>query len=300
MSVAAASPLELSGGAPLASDAGQRALYRLRQSWLSMGGLVLVLLLLIVAVFGSWLAPYRDDIGGAIHTATRFKPPSMAHWMGTNELGQDVLSLVLGGASTSLLAGLAVVAAAAIVGTFIGAVAGYLGGWTDEILMRLADLKLTLPGLILAMAVAAALGSGIGNMVFAIALSWWPGFARLARGEVLAKREEVYVLAARALGAGKMRILWRHILPNILSPVIVKMSLDVGFAVLTVASLGFVGIGVKPPTPEWGLMLSTARGFLPDYWWTAIFPGLAIFVSVLSFNLLGDGLRDVLDPKSRR
>jgi peptide/nickel transport system permease protein len=207
---------------------------------------------------------------------------------------------VLGGARISLFAGLAVVLLAALVGTIVGALAGYRGGWTDEVLMRLADLKLTLPGLILAMAVAAALGAGTVNMVIAISLGWWPGFARLVRGEVLSKREEVYVLAARALGAGPVRILWRHILPNIVSPVIVKMSLDVGFAVLTVASLGFVGIGVKPPTPEWGQMLSTARGFLPDYWWTAIFPGAAIFLAVLSFNLLGDGLRDVLDPKSRR
>ena len=287
--------------APVAAfDPWRRGLYRLRQSSLSVVGLLLVILLLFIALFGVWLAPYPEHISGGINTALRFRPPSSAHWMGTNELGQDVLSLVLGGARTSLLAGLAVVVAAALVGTFIGALAGYLGGWTDDLLMRLADLKLTLPGLILAMAVAAALGAGFANMVFAIALSWWPGFARLVRGEVISKREEVYVLAARALGAGPMRILWRHILPNIVSPVIVKMSLDVGFAVLTVASLGFVGIGVKPPTPEWGMMLSTARGYMPDFWWTAIFPGMAIFVAVLSFNLLGDGLRDVLDPRSRR
>ena len=281
-------------------EAWRRAFYRLRQSWLSLVGLALVMALLLLAAFGPWLAPYPAHLEGAIDTAVRFQPPSFAHWMGTNELGQDVLSLVLGGARISLFAGLAVVLLAAVVGTVVGAVAGYFGGWTDEVLMRLADLKLTLPGLILAMAVAAALGAGTLNMVLAISLTWWPGFARLVRGEVLSKREEVYVLAARALGAGPVRIMWRHILPNILSPVIIKMSLDVGFAVLTVASLGFVGIGVKPPTPEWGQMLSTARGYLPDFWWTAIFPGAAIFVSVLSFNLLGDGLRDVLDPKSRR
>jgi peptide/nickel transport system permease protein len=150
------------------------------------------------------------------------------------------------------------------------------------------------------MAVAAALGPGIGNMVFAIAMSWWPGFARLVRGEVMAKKEEVFVQAARALGAGTPRILMRHILPNVISPIIVKMSLDMGFAILTVASLGFVGIGVKPPTPEWGSLLSLARGYMPDYWWTAIFPGIAIFLAVFGFNLLGDGLRDVLDPKARR
>jgi len=282
------------------TQAWARAYYRLRQNWLSLVGLVLVVFLLIVALAGNQLAPYPEHISGSVDTAMRFQAPSSAHWMGTNEMGQDVLSLVLGGARISLFGGLAVVVLAAVVGTMVGAVAGYFGGWTDEVLMRLADLKLTLPGLILAMAVAAALGAGTVNMVLAISLSWWPGFARLVRGEVISKREEVYVLAARALGAGSVRIMWRHILPNILSPIIVKMSLDVGFAVLTVASLGFVGIGVKPPTPEWGLMLSTARGSLPEYWWTAIFPGLAIFLTVLSFNLLGDGLRDVLDPRSRR
>jgi len=281
-------------------ESWRRGCYRLRQSSLSLVGLVLVLLLLFVAAAGQALAPYPEHIAGSINTAVRFQPPSVAHWMGTNELGQDVFSLVLGGARISLFAGLAVVLLAAVVGTLAGAVAGYVGGWTDELLMRLADLKLTLPGLILAMAVAAALGAGTLNMVLAISLGWWPGFARLVRGEVLARREEVYVLAARALGASPAHILWRHILPNIVSPVVVKMSLDVGFAVLTVASLGFVGIGVKPPTPEWGQMLSTARGFLPDYWWAAVFPGAAIFLAVLSFNLLGDGLRDLLDPRSRR
>lgn len=294
-------PSEVAQGAHRARrEAWRRAFYRMRQSSLSLVGLVLVLLLLFVAAAGHSLAPFPEHITGSIDTTMRFRPPSWQHWMGTNELGQDVFSLVLGGARISLFAGLAVVLLAALVGTVVGALAGYLGGWTDEVLMRLADLKLTLPGLILAMAVAAALGAGTVNMVIAISLGWWPGFARLVRGEVLGRREEVYVLAARALGAGPVRILWRHILPNIVSPVIVKMSLDVGFAVLTVASLGFVGIGVKPPTPEWGMMLSTARGFLPDYWWTAIFPGAAIFLAVLSFNLLGDGLRDVLDPKSRR
>ena len=188
----------------------------------------------------------------------------------------------------------------ALVGTIVGAVAGYFGGWTDDILMRLADLKLTIPGLILAMAVAAALGPGIFNMIIAIALSWWPGYARLVRGEVIAKKEELFVTAALALGAGAVRILRRHILPNVMTPVIVKMSLDMGFAILTVASLGFIGIGVKPPTPEWGSLLSVARNYMPDYWWTAIFPGLAIFVAVFGFNLLGDGLRDVFDPKARR
>ena len=232
--------------------------------------------------------------------AKRFIAPSLAHPFGTNELGQDVFSLVLAGTRVSVLAGLAVVVLGSFVGLVVGAIAGYAGGWTDEILMRLSDLKLTVPGLILAMAVSAALGPGILNMVVAISLSWWPGYARLVRGEVMAKKEEMFVTAARAIGAGPGRILFRHILPNVMTPVIVKMSLDMGFAILTVASLGFIGIGVKPPTPEWGSLLSVARGYMPDFWWTAIFPGFAIFIAVFGFNLLGDGLRDVFDPRARR
>lgn len=281
-------------------EAWKRGLYRFRGSMLSIVGLVICLLLLFLAIAGPWLAPYPEHVAGGIATKSRFLPPSAKHWFGTNELGQDMLSLVLAGARISLLSGLAVVAIGASVGTFVGAIAGYFGGWTDEILMRLTDLKLTLPGLILAMAVAAALGPGLTNMIIAISLSWWPGFARLVRGEVMAKKEELFVQAARALGAAHGRLLGRHILPNVMGPVIIKMSLDMGFAILTVAALGFVGIGVTPPTPEWGSLLAIARGYMPEYWWTAVFPGLAIFLAVFGFNLLGDGLRDVLDPKARR
>jgi peptide/nickel transport system permease protein len=278
----------------------RRGFYRFRQSWLSIAGLVIVLALFAVAIAAPVIVPYPDQVSGAIDTGGRFQPPSLAHLFGTNELGQDVFTLTLTGARISLVAGVAVVLLGAAVGTLAGAVAGYVGGWVDEIIMRLSDLKLTLPGLILAMAVAAALGAGLANTIIAIALTWWPGYARLVRGEVIAKKEEMFVQAARALGAGTGRILRRHVIPNIISPIIVKMSLDMGFAILTVASLGFIGIGVKPPTPEWGSLLSTARGYMPDFWWMAIFPGLAIFLAVFGFNLLGDGLRDVLDPKARR
>jgi len=281
-------------------QAWRRGFYRFRQSWLSIAGLAIVLLLFVVAVAAPVLVPYPDQVTGGIDTAARFQPPSLAHLFGTNELGQDVFTLTLAGARISLIAGIAVVLLGAAVGTLAGAVAGYVGGWVGEVIMRLSDLKLTIPGLILAMAVAAALGAGLVNTIIAIALTWWPGYARLVRGEVIAKKEEMFVQAARALGAGTGRILRRHVIPNIISPIIVKMSLDMGFAILTVASLGFIGIGVKPPTPEWGALLSTARGYMPDFWWMAIFPGLAIFLAVFGFNLLGDGLRDVLDPKARR
>jgi peptide/nickel transport system permease protein len=281
-------------------EAWRRGAYRFRQSRLSVIGLAIVAIVLFVALFGPWLAPRPDQIAGAVDTASRFKPPSLAFPFGTNDVGQDVLSLVLAGARISVLAGVAVVAVGALAGALIGALAGYAGGLVDEIVMRLTDLMLTLPSLILAMAIAAALGPGIGHMIFAIAISWWPGFARLVRGEVIAKKHEAFIDAALAAGAGPARVVLRHLLPNIISPIIVKMSLDIGFAILTVASLGFVGIGVAPPTPEWGSLLSVARGYMPDYWWTAIFPGLAIFLAVFGFNLLGDGLRDVLDPKARR
>ena len=256
--------------------------------------------MLFFTIFGTFLAPYPDQVAGAVDTAARFQPPSAAHPFGTNELGQDVLSLVMAGTTVSVLAGFGVVLIGTVIGTLVGAVAGFAGGWTDEALMRFTDLTLTIPSLILAMAIAAALGPGFVNMVIAISLSWWPGYARLVRGEVLAAREETYVTAARAIGASPRRILFRHILPNVVSPIIVKMSLDMGFAILTVAGLGFIGIGVRPPTPEWGTLLSLSRSYMPDYWWTAMAPGMAMFLAVFGFNLLGDGLRDVLDPKARR
>ncbi len=293
MTAADAAPRQREGGL-------LRGARRFSRGILPMAGLVVVTILLVMALAGPALAPFPADLTGAVHTATRFQPPGAAHWFGTNELGQDVFSLVLAGTRISLLSGLAVVALGAAFGVVVGAIAGFLGGWVDEVLMRLVDLVLTLPSLILAMAVAAALGPGIVNMVAAIALSWWPGYARLVRGEVIARKSEAYVVAATAAGAGVTRLLWRHILPNILSPVVVKMSLDVGFAVLTVASLGFIGIGVRPPTPEWGMLLAVARGNMPDDWWTAIYPGMAIFAAVFAFNLLGEGIRDLMDPKGRR
>lgn len=281
-------------------DAWLRGLYRFRGSMLSLVGFAICLFLLLVVIVGPSLVPFPEHIVGGIAPRARFLPPSTQHLFGTNELGQDVFSLVVAGSRVSLLCGVAVVLIGAGVGTLLGAISGYFGRWVDEIIMRLTDLMLTIPGLILAMAVAAALGPGTTNMIIAVALSWWPGFARLVRGEVLAKKEETFVLAARSLGASNARLLVKHILPNIFGPVIVKMSLDMGFAILTVAALGFIGIGIKPPTPEWGSLLAIARGYMPEYWWTAVFPGLAIFLAVFGFNLLGDGLRDVLDPKSMR
>lgn len=282
------------------TERARRAWFRFRQSRLSVVGASMVLVVVFFTLFGNILAPYPEHVTGGVDTANRFQPPSLAHPFGTNELGQDVMSMVMAGTPVSVAAGFTVVAIGTILGTVVGALAGFNGGWIDDVLMRFSDLMLTIPSLILAMAVAAALGPGFGNMIVAISLVWWPGYARLVRGEVLQVREEVYVTAARALGASPVRVLFRHILPNVVSPIIVKMSLDMGFAILTVAALGFIGIGVRPPTPEWGTLLSISRSYMPDFWWTAVFPGLAMFLAVFGFNLLGDGLRDVLDPKARR
>ena len=284
----------------LTNDRWRRGFYRFRQSHLSMVGFAIVVALALIAIAGPLAIPYPQDVEGAVRSEARFQPPSFAWPFGTNEVGQDVLSLTIAGARISLAIGFIVVLVGASIGTVVGAIAGYFGRWVDEALMRFTDLVMTLPSLILAMAIAAALGGGIVNTMFAISLSWWPGYARLVRGEVMAHKENLYVQAARTVGASPLRIVFRHILPNIVSPLVVKMSLDMGFAILTAASLGFIGIGVKPPMPEWGAMLSTARGYMPDFWWTAVFPGLAIFVAVFGFNLLGDGLRDVLDPRAKR
>lgn len=296
MSVSAADQTPTSPG----RDGLARAFYRFRQNPLSVVGLVLVALLMFLALFGPLVAPYPEHLAGEVSVLDRFEPPSTAFWFGTNEVGQDILSMVMAGAQVSLLSAMGVIVIATLIGTLIGLAAGYFGAWIDEVLMRFTDLILTLPALILAMAIAAGLGPSIVNMVIALALAWWPGFARLVRGEVIGLKEEQFVAAARAQGAGAGRIIFRHILPNITSPIIVKISLDVGFAILAVASLGFIGIGVRPPTPEWGVMLSVSRSNLPHFWWTAIFPGLAIFIAVLAFNLFGEGLRQALDPRARR
>jgi peptide/nickel transport system permease protein len=281
-------------------EALARAFYRFRQSPLALVGLVLSAGLMFLALLGPALAPYPEHLAGQVSVVDRFKPPSAEFWFGTNEVGQDILSVVMAGAQVSLLSAMAVIVLASLIGTAIGVTAGYFGGWADEVLMRFTDVVLTLPALILAMTIAAALGPSIPNMVLALALAWWPGFARLARGEVINVRTELFVTAARAQGAGPWRIVRRHILPNITSQVVVKMSLDLGFAILAVASLGFIGIGVRPPTPEWGVMLSVARSNMPHFWWTAVFPGSAIFIAVLAFNMLGEGLRAALDPRAAR
>ncbi|MBO9305619.1 nickel transporter permease [Thermomicrobium sp.] len=269
----------------------------LRHSPLNLLGVVLIALFLFLVVFGSVLAPH-DPIQPNI--ALKLQPPSSTYWFGTDELGRDVFSRVLSGAKYSLGIAFIILSIAVVVGTLVGLIAGYVGGLVDELLMRLTDLFLAFPALVLAMAIAATLGRNLQNTVIALTVVYWPWYARLVRGQVLWLKEREFIEAARAIGASPWRIVGRHILPNTLAVIIVQLTLDVGYAVLATSGLSFLGLGAQPPTPEWGTMIAGARTFFRDAWWYMTFPGLALTLTVLGFNLLGDGLRDFLDPRTRR
>jgi peptide/nickel transport system permease protein len=260
-------------------------------------GVVLIALFLFLVVFGSVLAPH-DPIQPNV--ALKLQPPSSTYWFGTDELGRDVFSRVLSGAKYSLGIAFIILSIAVVVGTLVGLIAGYVGGLVDELLMRLTDLFLAFPALVLAMAIAATLGRNLQNTVIALTVVYWPWYARLVRGQVLWLKEREFIEAARAIGASPWRIVGRHILPNTLAVIIVQLTLDVGYAVLATSGLSFLGLGAQPPTPEWGTMIAGARTFFRDAWWYMTFPGLALTLTVLGFNLLGDGLRDFLDPRTRR
>lgn len=278
----------------------KRTLRRFLQNRLAVTGLIIIVGLTVMGILAPWIAPYPDDAFGALHVERALQPPSLDHPMGTDDLGSDVLSRVMYGARYSLSMGVGLVLIAVLIGVPLGAIAGFFGGLVNEIIMRSTDVFLTIPGIVLALAIGSALGPGLINAMFAIALVWWPGFCRLTQGQVLALREQTYVEAATVVGAAQSRIIFRHILPNSLTPIIVKISMDIGFAILTAAGLSFIGIGAQPPTPEWGAMVSLGRQFMSDWWWYATFPGLMIFLAVFAFNMLGDGLRDALDPRGLR
>ena len=284
----------------VASRGVRLAAWHFRRSFASSLGLGLVAAIVLLALAGPWIVPYPDDVAGGVNLTGKLQSPSAAHWFGTDEVGNDILTRVVIGARLSLLVGIGITFAAAAIGVPLGILAGTAGGKVRETIMRITDLFLSVPGLVLAIALVAALGPGIVNAMIALVLVWWPGYVRLAESKALSIRGEPFIEAARVAGAPGLRILWRHVLPNSISPIIVKMSMDIGQAILAVASLGFIGLGAKPPTPEWGAMISIARGYLPDWWWYAVYPGAFIYASVLGFNLLGDGLRDILDPRSHR
>ncbi len=279
---------------PREASPGRRALRRLRKRHAALFGLCVVVFFVAIAIFAPWIAPY--DPLGTSWSAIR-KAPSAAHWFGTDELGRDVLSRVIYGARASLLAGVVSVSIALSLGVPIGLLAGYAGRWPDALISRMTDAMLATPFLILAIALAAFLGPSLTNAMIAIGISATPIFIRLTRAQVLAVKVEDYVEAARAVGNPHWRIAVRHILPNVVPPLIVQATLAIAAAVIAEASLSFLGLGQQPPAPSWGSMLNTAKNYVEHAPWMAVWPGASIFVLVLSFNLLGDGMRDALDPR---
>ena len=269
---------------------------RIRRNNLAMAGLVIVTILVLVALFAPWIAPHDPFVQ---NLGNRLKPPGTpGYWLGTDDFGRDILSRIIFGSRITLYIVALVAVTAPVLGLLIGTVAGYFGGWIDAVLMRLTDIFLAFPRLILALALVAVLGPGIENAVLAIALTAWPPYARVARAETLTIRTSDYIAAVRLQGATAPRIIMGHVVPMCLPSVIIRVTLDMAGVILIAAGLGFLGLGVQPPQPEWGLMISSGRKFLFEQWWVATMPGLAIFIVSLGFNLLGDGLRDVLDPKS--
>ena len=262
-------------------------------------GFCLVALVVLAAILAPWLSPHPEAVWD-MNPANRLKPPSGTWFFGTDRMGADIFSRVLFGARITLLIALVAVGASLLIGVPIGLWAGWSDWWIGEALMRVSDVFLAVPQIVLAIAIAQTLGPSIENVILALSVTYWPWFARLVYAEVKALKRETFIEAAIALGVPPRRIVLQHVLPNVASPIIVRASIGMGFTILTAASLGFLGLGAPPPAPEWGRMISESREFLPETWWYALAPGVAIFIVVMGFNLLGDGLRDVLDPRLRR
>ncbi|MGQ0569671.1 MAG: nickel transporter permease [Armatimonadota bacterium] len=263
---------------------------------LTIAGLALILILVVLAII-----PQAISTGDPIRIAlgARLQRPSTAHFFGTDDFGRDIFTRVVYGARVSLLSAIVVIVTSVLVGVIVGTLAGYRGGWSDELLMRVTDMFMAFPPILLAMAVVVVLKPTLANTTLALVIVWWPAYARLVRSQVLTIKERSYVEAAVGLGAPAMRVIRRHVLPNATAPIIVQATMDMGYVVLAGAGLGFLGLGVQPPTPEWGKMISDGRRYFLEAWWYPVFPGLAIAMTVLGFNLIGDDLRDWLDPRSR-
>lgn len=270
--------------------------YRLSASPMSVVGFVIVVLVLASMVLAPAISPYDPN---RLNLAVRLAAPSWHHVFGTDEVGRDLFSRVLWGARASVVAGLLIVAISMSVGTCLGAASGLAAGWIDSVIMRIMDVLLAFPSFILAMALAAALGPSLVNAIIPIAIVRIPFYVRLARAQALTLRERSYVRAARSFGSSHWHIIWRHILPNSMAPIIVQATLDIGLAILTVSALSFIGLGAQQPTAEWGAMVANGRAYFLDQWWYPTFPGLAILVTAIGFNLAGDGLRELLDPRLR-
>lgn len=262
-------------------------------------GLGIICILTATTIFAPFLAPYPDQGRGLSNLGERLVPPSTKHLLGTDNLGRDILSRIIFGARISLQASVAVVLVVVAIGMPLGLIAGYFGGKVDEFIMRFADMVLAFPSYLLAIAIVASLGPSLFNALIAVTLPWWPWYTRLMRSQVLSIKEMQFVESARAVGVSRWRIMFRHILPNCLSPIIVQATLDMGYIILAIASLGFLGLGTQPPIADWGVMVSNGREFFMTQWWISTFSGAAIFLTVLAFNLVGDGIREALDPKIR-
>lgn len=262
-------------------------------------GTAIILVLVLIAVLAPWIAPYPGDVS-QFHLTNRLQPPSADHFFGTDRMGSDILSRLMFGARITITIAVVAVGVAVIIGVPIGLLAGYYGGFLGGVLMRSSDIFLAVPQIVLAIAIAQTLGPSIENVILALSLTYWPFWARLVYAETRALKSQTFVEAAMALGASDLRVMVMHILPNTASAIIVRTSIGMGATILTAAALGFLGLGAPPPTPEWGRTIAESREFLPQAWWYATAPGLAIFMVVMGFNLLGDGLRDILDPKTRR
>ncbi len=272
----------------------------IRRDVLTMGGIAIILIFVFVALFAPYLAPYPQEGAGVPNPPNKFLPPSWAHPFGTDYLGRDILSRVIMGSQISLTVAVVVIIVAIAIGTPLGAVAGFYGGKIDEVIMRMTDVFLSFPYLLLAIILLATLGPGLTNAMISLSLTWWPWYTRIMRAQAVSLRERTYVEAAKIIGVSNLGILLTHILPNAITPILIQGTMDMSSAILAEAGLSFIGLGAQAPTPEWGLMVSTGRIYILNYWWFPAFPGLAIFAIAVAFNLLGDGLREILDPKTRR
>lgn len=278
----------------------KRSMFLLVRNKLTRVSLLVCILLILIAIFAPLIVLYPGHVGTETNPSEKLLPPSAKYFFGTDEQGRDIFSRVIYGTRISLQTALIAVGLALLIGIPLGAIAGFFGHAADEIIMRITDIFLSFPPLLLSIAIAALMGPNLENAMLAIALSWWPWYTRLIRGSAVSIKERQFVKAANAIGASPFHTIFKHIIPNCIAPVIVQASMDIGGVILTIASLSFLGLGAQAPIPEWGLMISTSRNYFLDYWWYSIFPGLAIFISVLAFNLLGDGLREILDPKTRK
>ncbi|MDY6819694.1 MAG: ABC transporter permease [Halobacteriales archaeon] len=277
----------------------RRSIYILRKNQLTIVGIFLITMIAVLGLLAPVIAPYPADRGSVTKFDQRFQSPSLEHPFGTDHFGRDIFSRVLFGARISVRIALQVVGAALLIGIPLGVAAGYLGGRTEMLIMRVTDVFVSIPRLILPVAIAGALGRSLGNVMLALTITWWPWYVRLLRSEVKEVKQNEYIEAAESLGASSPRIMFLHLLPNSVTSLLVQATMDMGVVILVTAALSFIGVGASAPTPEWGLMVANGRQYMPETWWYSFFPGMFIFITVMGYNLIGDGLRDILDPKSR-